>query len=580
MTPPAGLDAGESPRPPLPDPPTRLHLWHWPTEAGLAAAVGGALSAALDGVPVEPLAGLEHPLPEKPLAAEVETLVVLAERRTRHTLGEALQASDRGLVAALGDWVGDSDRGCDRRSLILISSARIHAPSHRHLGHVGEDELPRRPPEDRVARRWRRLEAQVTEIATATATAPVVLRPTPLAATGGRDVFGRLLAGKVAATPAGYDPPIQWLSCAELAAAIAAAVRGELAPGTWHVAPPGVVPLHRALRREGVHRLPIPTTVLRWLLRWRGDQPDAVEGLRYPFTVSDAARRRIMTSPSHRPQPLPPASLERPVAELEFDPFSLDRPYIDRLGRTLFRFLHDRWWRIEWRGLEHVPRHGPAVLVANHRGHQPWDGVMMLHRLARDLGRYPRFLIHPALVKLPHLAPYISRCGGIPACRRNGDWVLSQGKLLAVFPEGIRGAFLPYRQCHRLTRFRPDYARLALRHGAPIIPFVVVGSAEIFPILAKLDWDWWKRLSDWPTLPITPTLSLVPLPSKWHIEVLPPIDPRQYGAADAADDPAVYRALDARVRSTMAETLGALLARRPGIFHGSAFASTDHKETT
>ncbi|MEM8930700.1 MAG: 1-acyl-sn-glycerol-3-phosphate acyltransferase, partial [Acidobacteriota bacterium] len=258
------------------------------------------------------------------------------------------------------------------------------------------------------------------------------------------------------------------------------------------------------------------------------------------------------------------------------DPFGMDRDYVASLGRTLFRFLHDHYWRIEWRGIEHVPATGRAVLAGVHRGHQPWDGVMVLHRLAQSLGRHPRFLIHPTLVKHPFVAPYMTRCGGLHACRENGDWVLENEGLLAIFPEGIKGAFATYRDAYRLRRFgRHDFVKFALRQQCPIVPFVIVGSAEIFPILGEIHWSWWKRFSEWPFLPITPTMSLVPLPSKWHAVFLEPLPvDREYGP-EAADDQRIVRAISDDVKARMAAAIESILDRRRHIFFGSVFDRAD-----
>ena len=62
-------------------------------------------------------------------------------------------------------------------------------------------------------------------------------------------------------------------------------------------------------------------------------------------------------------------------------------------------FLHNVWWRVEIAGLDHVPRQGPAVLVGVHRGFMPFDGTMLLFDMVKRLGRYPRFLAHPTLLK-------------------------------------------------------------------------------------------------------------------------------------------------------------------------------------
>jgi 1-acyl-sn-glycerol-3-phosphate acyltransferase len=252
----------------------------------------------------------------------------------------------------------------------------------------------------------------------------------------------------------------------------------------------------------------------------------------------------------------------------------MDPEYIERRGRDLFRFLHDVYWRVEVRGLEHVPRTGRAVLAGVHRGFMPFDGVMALHLLVRETGRYPRFLLHPTLVKFPFLSDFMARLGGVPACRENAERILAREGMVAIFPEGIRGAFTPYRRAYRLGRFgRDEYVRIALRSGAPIVPFVTVGSAEIFPIVGRLDWGWWKRLTEWPYFPIAPPFPLlpVPLPSKWHTRFLEPLDVAERHGPKDAEDPEVVRFLSREVRRRMADAIAGMLARRRSVFYGSVF---------
>jgi len=208
----------------------------------------------------------------------------------------------------------------------------------------------------------------------------------------------------------------------------------------------------------------------------------------------------------------------------------------------------------------------------------PWDGVMALHLLGREAGRRPRFLIHPCLVKFPFLANYMTKLGGILACQENADCVLGRGELLGMFPEGIHGAFTMYRDAYRLGKFgRDEYVKMALRNRAPIVPFVTVGSAEIYPILGRIDWKWWKRWSEWPFLPITPTFPLLPfpLPSKWHTRFLPAFHVEALHPPEAADDPAVVQALSREVRARLEAAIAEMLAKRRSIFRGSIFEPDD-----
>jgi len=231
--------------------------------------------------------------------------------------------------------------------------------------------------------------------------------------------------------------------------------------------------------------------------------------------------------------------------------------------------------------LEHIPRDGRAVLVGVHRGFMPFDGVMMVHLLEKHLGRIPRFLMHPGLVKFPVLAPFLTNLGGIIACQENADYVLGRDELLGVFPEGIRGAFRMYREAYVLDRFgRSDFVKMALRHGAPIVPFVILGTAEMFPIFGKIEWSWWKRNTEWPFIPITPTFPLlpIPLPTKWHLQVLPPMRVHELYSPDAADDVRVVGRIGNEVRDRMQQVLNAMRRRRRSVFFGSIFdrdVSTD-----
>jgi 1-acyl-sn-glycerol-3-phosphate acyltransferase len=204
----------------------------------------------------------------------------------------------------------------------------------------------------------------------------------------------------------------------------------------------------------------------------------------------------------------------------------------------------------------------------------PLDGVMALHLLVRETGRPPRFLLHPALLKFPFLFNFMTKLGGVPACRPNADRILGDDGLLAIFPEGIRGAFTPYRRAYELGKFgRDEFVRMALRNRAPIVPFVTVGSAEIYPILGRLRWGWWKRYAEWPYLPLTPTFPLLPLPlpSKWHTRYLEPLHVEDQYGPEAADDPEVVARISREVRRRMVEAIGEMLVRRRSIWVGTVF---------
>jgi 1-acyl-sn-glycerol-3-phosphate acyltransferase/nucleoside-diphosphate-sugar epimerase len=467
--------------------------------------------------------------------------------------------------------------------VVLLSSAAAHPPSHHNTGYLGEGEkLPASHP---VAGAWRELERRVGERLAEAGAEVVVLRPAPVAVRDGEDYLNRLLRGKAAVVPAGYDPSLQILHPEDLAEAVRAAL--ERGSGTYHVAPAGAIPVRDALRLAGTRRVPVdaelqrPVRALASRLGW-SDPPAQLDALRHSFTVSGRKIERELGFVPRRTS----AEAVRDVFGTgdggplpDFDPFGMDEGYIDAYGRTLFPFLHDHYWRIEWRGLENVPREGRAVLTGVHRGFMPWDGVMALHLLRRETGRIPRFLIHPCLIKFPFLANYMTKLGGIIACQENADRVLGDEGLLGMFPEGIGGAFTMYRDAYKLGRFgRDEYVKMALRNRAPIVPFVTVGSAEIYPILFRVDSKLVRRVFEWPFLPVTPTFPLpgLPLPSKWHTRFLEPMPIHEEYPPEAADDPKIVRRISAEVRARMEAAIREMLVRRKSIFAGSVFG----KETT
>lgn len=471
----------------------------------------------------------------------------------------------------------------DVARLIVVSSASVTPARHVHPGHVGETRRPVRGVNS-VADLWAGFEVCAGKWLAGREL--MILRPASTSTRSGGDILSRMLRSSFATTFAGHDPSIQLLAVEDLAAAVVCAVEAE-GSGVLQIAPAGVVPLHTALRLAGTRRVPLPRWLHRlgrWALGSLG-VPSLAEAdrLRYSATISGRKAREVLGFVPRIGSGEVAAGFGDEVGgdsegghePIEYDDFGKDDRYTARMHRTVLGFLHDRWWRVELDGTENVPREGAAVLVGVHRGFMPYDGSMAILGLLRETGRHPRFLVHPTLVKQPFLCDFITRQGGIIACRENAERVLRRGGLLGVFPEGIEGAFAYYREAYRLRRDfgRDEFVKTALRNRAPIVPFVTVGSPEIFPILAKIDWRWWIRFSEWPCFPIAPPFPLLPmpLPSKWHTKFLEPLPVQEEYPPEAAGDPEVVRAISARVRGRMEAAFADMLARRKSIFFGSIF---------
>ena len=195
------------------------------------------------------------------------------------------------------------------------------------------------------------------------------------------------------------------------------------------------------------------------------------------------------------------------VDEFGYDPkFTRDDPALLRVP------LHDVVARRGRRAWTTCPREGPALIVANHSGVLPWDGLMinLAVRHEHPARRPCRMLALDMFALLPFLAPLLAQSGAVRANQENGERLLRKGELVGVFPEGVKGVGKPFKDRYRLARFgRGGFVRLALRTGAPIVPCAVVGAEEIHPKIASM--DWLGRPFGLPYLPITPTFPLLGL---------------------------------------------------------------------
>jgi 1-acyl-sn-glycerol-3-phosphate acyltransferase len=268
-------------------------------------------------------------------------------------------------------------------------------------------------------------------------------------------------------------------------------------------------------------------------------------------------------------------TLERIIDRLDGD-YSEDEWGFDEdfaeLVEPFFAFLFDSWWRVSVEGADRVPAHGRALLTANHAGILPWDATMISMALLREhpLPRHPRFLVLNWAFDLPWISAAMRKVGGVVASPFNAMRLLEQDHLVAVFPEGVKGTGKPYSERYRLQRFgRGGFVEIALRTGAPIVPVAVVGSEEIYPKVTDLPAV--ARLIGAPYFPVTPTfpllgpLGVIPLPSKWRIEFLDPIETASYGP-EAAEDRALVLELSEQVRDRIQQALYTNLVRRGPAF--------------
>lgn len=255
----------------------------------------------------------------------------------------------------------------------------------------------------------------------------------------------------------------------------------------------------------------------------------------------------------------------------EVDDFGFDRELNDAVFQPLLRVLYHDWFRTEVFGIEHVPKDGGALVVANHSGTVALDALMLgvAIRDQHPQERHLRLLGADLVFRMPVVSELARKSGATVACNPDAERLMSTGELVGVFPEGFKGIGKRFADRYKLQRFgRGGFVSAALRTGTPIVPVAIVGAEEIYPILADL--KPLARLLGMPYFPITPTfpwlgpLGLVPLPSKWLIQFCPPI-PTEH-LTDLADDPMVVYNLADQVRETIQAALLELLEKRPDPF--------------
>jgi 1-acyl-sn-glycerol-3-phosphate acyltransferase len=255
------------------------------------------------------------------------------------------------------------------------------------------------------------------------------------------------------------------------------------------------------------------------------------------------------------------------------DDFGLDPAYEARV-QPLLDAVYTRYFRVQVEGAERIPSQGGVMLVCNHSGALPWDGVMLKAALrhAHPDRRALRWLTDDFVFHSPFLGAWLNRIGAVRACPENAERLLERGELLAVFPEGVKGITKPFRDRYQLQRFgRGGHIKLALRAKVPVIPVAIVGGEETYPVVYRV--RAFAKALGLPFIPVTPLfpwlgpLGLLPLPSRWHISIGEPLRELDGLDAYAAEDGVMVNDLNEQLRASVQRLVqDALRARGPNAF--------------
>ncbi len=253
------------------------------------------------------------------------------------------------------------------------------------------------------------------------------------------------------------------------------------------------------------------------------------------------------------------------LASYDIDPIGLD-PVIAEMTWHLANYLYFEYFRVEVEGVENLPTEGGALLAANHGGAAlPYDAMMLTLAVTNEMPipRRPRVMATEVFNATPTISHLYRKVGGVYASRADASYLLEEGHMVGVFPEGVRAFQKPFSQAYQVQRFgRGGFLTMAERHGAPVVPVAIVGSDEVHPalfssqLLARF-----VRLV-WPSQRVEEMavyLNLIPLPIRWRVRFLEPIQPTHPGTDP---DPLEMLERTEEIRSLIQTNLGEMLTRR------------------
>jgi len=174
--------------------------------------------------------------------------------------------------------------------------------------------------------------------------------------------------------------------------------------------------------------------------------------------------------------------------------------------------------RPDWRGVDHVPRDGGAVLAANHVSH---IDPLLVAEMILALGRVPRFLAKDSLFAVPVVGRWFRAAGHVEVDRSAGRagyesavHAVSGGRLVLVYPEGS----ITKRKDGLPMAMKSGAVRIALASSAPLIPVAQWGAQEILPPYSGRLRLGWRRPVSLVVGPPVPLDDLHELGEAWAVK--------------------------------------------------------------
>jgi 1-acyl-sn-glycerol-3-phosphate acyltransferase len=252
--------------------------------------------------------------------------------------------------------------------------------------------------------------------------------------------------------------------------------------------------------------------------------------------------------------------------DINFSSFGYDRWGFSRAAGkqalAVARWFYRDYFRVAATGLDNIPA-GRVLLIANHSGQLPWDGMLISTAVALEAEppRFVRAMIELFFANPPWLNVLMSRLGQIIGLPSHARRLLEQDEAaILVFPEGQRGSGRVWRDRYKVLGYSQGFMRLALETKTPIVPVGVIGGEEMCVSFSRM--EPLARLFGTPYLPLTPTILPLPLPVKVRLRFGKPI----YFEGTGNEEDSVVFAKVAKVEEAVRNLLSDGLAEREGIF--------------
>jgi len=170
-------------------------------------------------------------------------------------------------------------------------------------------------------------------------------------------------------------------------------------------------------------------------------------------------------------------------------------------------------------GLQNVTHEG-SLLAGNHTIYAFLDLPFMLTEIWRERAVAVRSLGDNAHYAFPLWRDLLASCGMVRGSRANVDALMNAGQTVLVFPGGAREVNKRRGEKYQLIwKERIGFARLAIEHGYPIVPFAAVGAEEMLDIVLDENNALYaqftglvEKLTGWPMQPVVRGIGPTPLP--------------------------------------------------------------------